>query len=91
MVDEAPAQTGRVQARVRNLPSRVGLYLLPVLRRCGDGSYRHDRGPDLGRVEAAQVAAELQEPRYTPVAPSMRSLTRSAWPLWRAYSSIMWT
>ncbi|WP_331734681.1 tetratricopeptide repeat protein [Streptomyces atratus] len=29
--------------------------------------------------------------RYTPVVPSMRSRTRSAWPLWRAYSSIMWT
>ncbi len=29
--------------------------------------------------------------RYTPVAPSMRSRSRSAWPLWRAYSSIMWT
>jgi hypothetical protein len=29
--------------------------------------------------------------RYTPVAPSMRSRIRSAWPLWRAYSSIMWT
>ncbi|MCX4850256.1 hypothetical protein OHB19_33840 [Streptomyces sp. NBC_00893] len=28
---------------------------------------------------------------YTPVVPSMRSRTRSAWPLWRAYSSIMWT
>jgi hypothetical protein len=28
---------------------------------------------------------------YTPVAPSMRSRIMSAWPLWRAYSSIMWT
>lgn len=26
----------------------------------------------------------------SPVAPSMRSRRRSAWPLWRAYSSIMW-
>src|SRR5262249_26076829 len=26
---------------------------------------------------------------YSPVAPSMRSRNRSAWPLWRAYSSIM--
>ena len=30
-------------------------------------------------------------PSYTPVAPSMRSRIMSAWPLWRAYSSIMWT
>ncbi|WP_033355372.1 transposase domain-containing protein [Kitasatospora aureofaciens] len=28
MVDEALAQTGRVQARVRDLPSRVVVYLL---------------------------------------------------------------
>ncbi|UGQ11559.1 transposase domain-containing protein [Yinghuangia sp. ASG 101] len=28
MVDEAFAQTGRVQARVRDLPSRVVVYLL---------------------------------------------------------------
>ena len=26
---------------------------------------------------------------YSPVAPSMRSRMKSAWPLWRAYSSIM--
>jgi hypothetical protein len=26
---------------------------------------------------------------YSPVVPSMRS-RRSAWPLWRVYSSIMW-
>ena len=26
---------------------------------------------------------------YSPVTPSMRSRIRSAWPLWRAYSSIM--
>ena len=26
---------------------------------------------------------------YSPVAPSMRSRRKSAWPLWRAYSSIM--
>ena len=28
---------------------------------------------------------------YWPTRPSMRSRNRSAWPLWRAYSSIMWT
>jgi hypothetical protein len=27
--------------------------------------------------------------RYSPVWPSIDSLMRSAWPLWRAYSSIM--
>ena len=29
--------------------------------------------------------------RYSPVSPSTDSRIRSAWPLWRAYSSIMWT
>ncbi len=29
--------------------------------------------------------------RYSPVAPSTDSRMRSAWPLWRAYSSIMWS
>jgi len=28
---------------------------------------------------------------YCPVSPSMHSRSRSAWPQWRAYSSIMWT
>ena len=28
---------------------------------------------------------------YWPTRPSIRSLSRSAWPQWRAYSSIMWT
>ena len=28
---------------------------------------------------------------HSPVAPSIRSRNRSAWPLWREYSSIMWT
>jgi hypothetical protein len=28
---------------------------------------------------------------HNPTLPSMRSRNRSAWPMWRAYSSIMWT
>ena len=39
----------------------------------------------------ADRTARLLTRRYTPVVPSMRSRSRSAWPLWRAYSSIMWT
>ena len=55
------------------------------------------------RRPAARPVAALRPPRapvaylvhgpagQSPVAPSMRSRRRSAWPLWRAYSSIMWT
>jgi hypothetical protein len=41
----------------------------------------------LGRQAQAMAPCSA----YTPVVPSMRSLIRSAWPLWRAYSSIMCT
>jgi hypothetical protein len=40
-------------------PTRVSFF---VVRRGGE-AVEHDRDTDLGRTEAAQVAAELQEPR----------------------------
>ncbi|GGT85067.1 hypothetical protein GCM10010289_00780 [Streptomyces violascens] len=42
-------------------------------------------------VHPGVAGSTLSARRYTPVVPSMRSRSRSAWPLWRAYSSIMWT
>lgn len=49
---------------------------------------------DAGRVAVGQAAEAgagppLKSLRYSPVLPSIRSRSRSAWPLWRAYSSIM--
>lgn len=41
------------------------------------------------RPDPASGAREGEQNRQSPVAPSMRSRTRSAWPLCRAYSSIM--
>lgn len=40
--------------------------------------------PALGRAVVPQVS------NYSPVRPSIASRMRSAWPLWRAYSSTMW-
>lgn len=40
MVDAALAETGRVQARVRDLPSRVVVYLLLAAALFAEGGYR---------------------------------------------------
>jgi len=40
---------------------------------------------------ACDVLAELSLPPSLTDAPSIRSRSRSAWPQWRIYSSIMWT
>jgi hypothetical protein len=42
----------------------------------------------LGVEEFELARAELA---HWPTRPSIRSRSRSAWPQWRAYSSIMWT
>jgi hypothetical protein len=81
-------QLGGLQ-RIRTGPSsldRASIALVPP-----DGC-----GHNLGRP-AAFNKPDLHTTRssccrtYSPVSPSMRSRKRSAWPLCRAYSSIMWT
>ena len=79
------AQMGRGHAR-RTLP---GGEVRDGLRRV------RQPGPALA-VTAVAVAACFPAGSgigrgHSPVAPSIDSRIRSAWPLWRAYSSIMWT
>ena len=47
------------------------------------------RGDCDGRLRGGAAGSRAGSPAQTPVVPSVRSRSRSAWPRWRAYSSIM--
>ena len=60
----------------------------PVSEVTADDAARSGRrAPVVRRAQGARTRTRRKG--QTPVAPSTRSRTRSAWPLWRAYSSIM--
>ena len=71
---EAVRFRGLGHYRLRGLPEPVSLYQVERQGPRGRGSRRRVR----------KVRAE--GPGHSPVTPSMRSRSRSAWPLWRAYS-----
>jgi hypothetical protein len=46
--------------------------------------------PDKVCRTGTPASLKMRSAVYSPVCPSTNSRRRSAWPLWRAYSSIMW-
>ncbi len=61
-------------------------------RAVGRSGHRGSSGPRMSRSFRCVLIASppFTGAGYSPVRPSRCSRTRSAWPLWRAYSSIMW-
>lgn len=87
----------------RRPPGRPRLHVVSLTRAAAlPARSRHPCRPRLLVHRAAGRTAErracpgvcsvarLSRASQSPVAPSRRSRRRSAWPLWRAYSSIMW-
>jgi hypothetical protein len=79
--------------RPRRLPAlRPHPLCVPLPRRIVARGPRRLRGspPPAPWAGAPWAGAPWAPSRQCPVDPSIRSRRRSAWPLWRAYSSIMW-
>ena len=98
---------GRSSARSNLHPKREGIFVVfadsagidssPLPERIRDVTYlgRHGSGdkavPSAYRPVTVRGDGLFAPRRYSPVSPSTDSLSRSAWPLCHAYSSIMWT
>ena len=101
----APVAGSRVVTRQRGIGSSTPTTASPTAisrpAHAGDGQLdavgmgqggaldRRDTHPR-HRGHPQPFARGRQRRGYSPVSPSTDSRSRSAWPLWRAYSSIMW-